>query len=231
MKIKDLKLSPISLFSHELKTPLCTLKLGLDILQKSPQTEKNKELITMMEQELSRIIVFIQHQLDSNMLEDENNLLNLQWMSWDLMMKQLLKSFQLISNKKQIQIIAPATIENYEVLADSTWLFQALENLLSNAIKFSEPNSQIQIDYQVQKNHFTCSVQNQISSNKSKKDLDELLPHQDALFLKNSGLGVKIVEMIMEAHGGSLHSFIDTDKNKMTYAVSLSQVRALKKSA
>ena len=227
MKVKDLKLDPISLFSHELKTPLCVLKLNLDLLERNLHKKEDEELIQDMKKVLNDMIDFISHQLDLKMLDSKKNFLDSQWLSLNLIIEQTLKSLQAIAKKKHLRFVLSFNTEDYEVFADSVWLCKVLENLLSNAIKFSKPNSKIIVDYHIQKQNLRCSVKNTILKNSTESISADASHH----FFKNSGLGLKIIDMIIKAHEGEFYSLIDKKNATATHTIVLPQFRKLKKSA
>ena len=232
MKSKKIKIDPVSLFSHELKTPISALKLALSVISKSSQTEKNKELIDLMDEELDRMTNFICQQLDFKMLENKTDKMDFEWVSWQEVLDKVLKSFLLISKKKNIMIDVQSD-KHYEVLADGTWLRQALENVLSNAIKFSKENSKITINYGPTEQGFKISIKDQ-GIGLTKEEQNKILKSKkesDGVLMRGTGLGLHIIQNVILDHKGQVEIHSE-GKNKGTMiSIYLPEYRALEESA
>lgn len=240
MKLNKFKIDPISLFSHELKTPVSSLKLGLDILNRSPQSEKNKEIIDLMNEELNRLIGFISNQLDLKILEQKKDLIELDWQSWDKLLADTLKSLHLIAQKKQISFkVQNKTNKSFEVFADATWLAKALTNILANALKFSSKNSKIFINYELTNKGFKCSIKDQgvgLSQEQQKTlfknfKASNKKTENDKVFLENTGLGLLIVRDVIAGHGGFLEVKSDGKNQGTVISFYLPKFREFSKSA
>ncbi len=227
MKNKKLKIEPISLFSHELKTPLSSLKLAVHLLEKNCKSEKDKKIIQLMHDEIDQMIHFICNHLDLKILKEKKEFLNLEWHSWNKIVSKVLKTFQLMTQEKNITFKVNSNSE-FEAFIDSTWMTQALKNLLSNAIKFSPENSEILIDYNLKDTGFECSVVNQ----KEEKNLENFFPKSEKtsqFLLKNTGFGLTITKMIIENHGGSLS--VHSNEKKIKFSFFIPKAQLIKQSA
>ena len=69
MKAKEWEIDPVSLFSHELKTPLSSLRMGLDALQSQPKGEERQRILRLMREEVERMIGLVCGHLDQRLLE------------------------------------------------------------------------------------------------------------------------------------------------------------------
>ena len=227
---KKLKLDPVSLFSHELKTPLSSLKIAVELLKEDPS---QKDVLNLMEGELNKMISFIQNHLDTSISKQKKDLYNLEWESWDEMIQRVALSFSLILKKHQVHLkIDHNSFLHLEVFMDSVWLEQLLKNLISNAIKESPKNGTIYLDYKIIKDgQLEVSVRDEGKGLfPSKEDL--VNPQtQNSSFgeLRNTGLGLIISQEIAQAHGGEL-KIKPYDKGGF-FLFFLPHVRKLQKSA
>ncbi|MGI9549101.1 MAG: sensor histidine kinase [Bdellovibrionales bacterium] len=217
MDYKKLNIDPITFFSHELKTPLSSLKLALSLLKKEIQKEKNQKLLLLMEEELDHIINLICQHLDLNLLP-KKDLMDFQWESWNLVFSKILTRFQLLASRKQIHFkIIPSP--DLDVYMDSTWITQVLQNLLSNAIQYSPKGAEIVMNYEFKHQGLEFLIQNPNATS----------PSEDALF-KQTGLGLKIARSILENHEGSLTMLKQDGETKVTFFLPQAR-RSLKVSA
>lgn len=209
-----LELDPLSLFSHEIKTPLNTLKMGLDIIGKNPNSKDNREIIRLMEEELSYLTDFINGYLDFRLLKDKKDLMKFQWGSWKEVLFKALDSFQIPAQRNNVLFKvnnrSPKDFgeKDYEIFMDSRWMVQVLKNLLSNGLKFSPENSTLFIDYEYLPHEgLQCAVTDEGEgfSEKESSRLFELFytkPLSSQKEEKGTGLGLAIVKTIVENHGG-----------------------------
>ena len=214
MKDIKLELDPLSLFSHEIKTPLNTLKIGLDIIRKNPDSKDNQEIIRLMEEELNYLTDFINGYLDFRLLKNKKTLMKFQWSSWKDTLSKALDSFQIPAQQKNVLFKvnnrSPKEFgeKDYEVFMDSRWMVQVLKNLLSNGLKFSPENSTLFIDYEyLSDKGLQCAVTDEGEgfSEKESLKLFELFYTKPSVLQqesKGTGLGLAIVKTIVENHGG-----------------------------
>ncbi|HXU27866.1 MAG TPA: HAMP domain-containing sensor histidine kinase [Bacteroidia bacterium] len=135
--------------THELKSPLASVKLQLQTLQKHNLEEsvKNK----LMQKALAdneRLLRMIDNVLLASKAENENNVLRSEKINlFDTLIKLVEQAFE--ENKNRIRIVATETII---VDADEQFLSIIFSNLIENAIKYSPVNSIIEINMQSQNN-------------------------------------------------------------------------------
>src|SRR6185312_7884358 len=135
--------------THELKSPLASVKLQLQTLQKHNLEEsvKNK----LMQKALAdneRLLRMIDNVLLASKAENENNVLLSEKINlFDTLIKLVEQAFE--ENKNRIRIVATETII---VDADEQFLSIIFSNLIENAIKYSPVNSIIEINMQSQNN-------------------------------------------------------------------------------
>jgi len=208
--MKKLKIDPIIWFSHELKTPLSSLKLAIHLLKK----KTDLKTIDLMEQEIDHMIHLVCNHLDVQMLHQEIEM-KFDWHSVDEILSKVLNRFQLLLQKKNLKVKLNSHI-NCEAYIDDVWFHQVFENLLSNAVKFAPNRSTINIHYELQNKGITYSIHNKFQ-------------HHSLGHLKSTKLGLQIVQQIIEHHKGSFQF----QKNKQDFRVSfwIPKAHPIKKTA
>ena len=209
MKKKVLDIDIISFVSHELKSPLSTLKLNADMLLKQTSGE-NKKQVQMMCQEIDWIIQFISNTLDLKGIENYP-ILNFCWhnrVNWLSAIKSEIEQKTQLANKK-LKLYNLAD-KNILLHIDSVYMKQALMNLVINAIEHSPKNSLIELFFTLKKGKKFLQVQvkNQGLGLKP-KDMDKIFEpfySKKQGITKGTGLGLPISKKIIEAHGGSIYA-------------------------
>ena len=235
MKKAKWEIDPISLFSHELKTPLSSLKLALSLLEKN--FEKNKDLLPLMGLELDKMIDFITDNLDLRFIQEQKDMFQKKWQSFDPLLSQVCSSFQLIAQKEQVRFDVKKFIDgDFELFMDSKWLNCVLENLISNAIQHSPREGTIFIEYGLEKDQsFYFSVRDEGPGLKDKEKVFQKFYKQSLSTkegLKNTGLGLSIAKAIIIAHGGDISaSTYSKNSTGSLFRFLLPEFRLLKKSA
>ena len=221
-----LKLDPLSLFSHEIKTPLNTLKMGLDIIRKNPGSKESQEICRLMEEELNYLTDFINSYLNFHLLKDKKDLMEFQWSSWKDTLSKAVDSFQISAQKKNIvfevkdQSPEGFRQKDYEVFMDSRWMIQVLRNLLSNGLNFSPENSTICIDYEyLPREGLQCSITDEgrgFPEKDSARLFEAFYTRSSSLKkeAKGTGLGLAIVKTIVENNGGFVKAFSSKEVGK-----------------
>ena len=229
MKKNNFGLDPISLFSHELKTPLSSLQLALSLLEKD--FEKNKNLIPLLKQEVEYLSQFITDNLDLRVLQNKKDLMELKWHLFEPLVEKTCSSLKLLAQKENIEFKIKKPDLEFEIFMDSSWMFRVLYNLLSNALNFSVSESSIFIEFGLNADHvFYCLVKNTAYKPIDSKKVFDLFYTKDfKQKVKGTGLGLSLVEAIVQAHDGEIKAYSKSEDT--FFCFTLPKNRPLKRSA
>ena len=143
-----LTLNKIHFVSHQLKTPLATLKINIDLLKQTASKEQ-KEFVSIMEQELDRIAGFLSDTLDSEKRTARGGGLCLQWCQWNKLIQNVQNQLKYMFKHKKIKLHVPRAAEEIELYMDKVYMEQVMMNLLKNAVEHSPQNSTIDVNWQL----------------------------------------------------------------------------------
>lgn len=210
-ELNKLKSYFVSSVSHDMKTPLTSIKMFAEMLQSSKEvnSEKAKEYLQMIEGESSRLTRLIDNVLDFSNIERGVKQYNFENISLNDIVKQTLKmmQYQLKLNKFNVKLNL-AENENL-IYADRVAIEEALVNLISNSIKYSKEKKLIEVKTHVKDNFMVLSVKDE-GIGISPENLENIFHSFYRIDSKESqrtggvGLGLSIVKHIMDAHNGKI---------------------------
>ncbi|MBQ0757854.1 MAG: HAMP domain-containing histidine kinase [Amphritea sp.] len=195
--------------SHELKTPLTTLREGTDLLAEElagPLTENQKEIINLMQENSFSLQSLIEQLLDYNRLQHggEHEMQNQPILP---VINESLASHQLLLRQKQIKVTLPKQDSPWAV--DKGLLQRALSNLISNASVYGSEHGELKISLMTDDNNLTIDIGN-TGPEIPEVDLGKLFdPFYQGVnkrqgSVKGSGIGLSIARESIRAMGGNL---------------------------
>lgn len=131
----------ISIASHELKTPLTTVKGYLELLERSDKIEPEKQFIEKALKNANKLDNLIKDLLDVSKIQSGQLKLNLQEFNVDQLVDETIVSAKL--SNPQYEIVREGKFGDETIVADRMRIEQVLNNLLSNAIKYSPDERKI----------------------------------------------------------------------------------------
>lgn len=148
-KIEKIELSRdefVSNVSHEIKTPLSSIKVLSEslLIQKSVKKETYDEFLEDIVSETNRLTSIVNDLLDLVKLDQGETILNIEKDNLNILIKSIVKRFKGISNKKEIQLNY-ASKESVECEYDKLQMDLAITNIISNAIKYTPQKGSINI--------------------------------------------------------------------------------------
>jgi signal transduction histidine kinase len=206
----------LSITSHELRTPMTSIKGSLNLLASGmmgPIDPTCMKLINVAELETDRLIRLINDLLDLAKIEAGKLPLSTEWRNWAEIVERTAESLTGFASKAGVRIASQAIDtrhDSFEVFADADRVQQVLTNLISNAIKFSPEGSTVTIAHSIAENgDFLVHVTDQgpgISAEDQSLIFEKFRQGTSVEnpLVKGTGLGLAICKALVEEHGGHL---------------------------
>jgi signal transduction histidine kinase len=204
--------------SHEIRTPLNAIVGFTSILgEKDLSKDKQQAFIEIIMKSSDHLLSII-----NNIIEISNIEAGIVWVdetevNLNNLIEDLYNQFNLVSERKNIQLKRFCDINNEEVIirSDKTKLIQILANLLSNSLKFTEKGIII-IGYRVEENNILFYVSDTgigIPQNNFQKIFDRFFKVEESEYklYEGTGIGLSICKAYVELLGGHiwLNSTVD----------------------
>ena len=145
----DMKQGLISTVSHQLKTPLTSIRMAIHLLLEEKVgtlTEKQTELLLAARDDSDRLNAILEDLLDISRIESGKAPLHLDAVSPQALAAEVLEHFAVVFQDKGVTLksIVPEDLPN--ALVDKTRISHVFDNLLSNALKYTMPGGTVTIE-------------------------------------------------------------------------------------
>lgn len=202
----------VSNLSHELKTPVATVKVALEALQQFNQKndpERLTEYLTMAGLEMNRLELLINRVLSVSGLSGRRDLMVTEPVELKSLIKNTLRMMSARAEVAGASITLDVPDEEVVVSGDSLQLQGMLLNLLDNALKYGGPIPEISITLKETAGEVTMSVSDKgpgIAEPYREKVFERFfrIPTGNLHTVKGHGLGLSYARMVAGLHGGTL---------------------------
>lgn len=137
--------SLITDISHQLKTPLSSLRMSHELVQEIELTyEERQEFLIKEEQEIHRLEILLEElvnlsRLENNMIQIKRKLSSIKKTLTEAVNQVFMKAYS-----KDIKLQVDIE-DDFKIYHDSKWTVEAISNVLDNAIKYSNAGTCISI--------------------------------------------------------------------------------------
>lgn len=197
----------ISMVSHELKTPLTSIKAYAQLIGfslKDEESKKNRGFLLRMQAQINRLEALIMDLLDISRMDTGKLLLHRSQFDLNFMLAELISDLQLVnlSHKLIVTQNDPAS-----VFADRDKLVQVITNLVNNAVKYSPNADKVYISLSCNNDKVLFKIQDfgiGISEEKHNLVFERFHQISDVKQFSGLGLGLYISREIIHAEGGEI---------------------------
>jgi PAS domain S-box-containing protein len=215
----------ISMASHELKTPVTSIKGFTQVLLsrlKYSGDEQTQRFLARMDAQLNKLTKLINDLLDISKMQSGKLPLQKETFRLDLAVSEIVENLQAVTPTHQLWIEESVEVEVY---ADKDRIEQVLINLLTNAVKYSPDAKDVVIRVTKDEEQATVSVQDQgigIDIIHQQKIFERFYQVTDPMEKTYPGLGIGlyISHEIMQRHHGSL-KVVSSKGHSSTFSFSL----------
>lgn len=194
--------------SHELKTPIASIKMGAQLLDDGRIGALNKEqkhLVATIKGETGRLLKITGELLNVAQLETGNIQLDIQSVRPREIIDYARQAVEFQAGQRNISLVSKIEEDLPAIRADMEKTSWVLVNLISNAIRYSEPGSTVVLTVYRKEERVNFSVEDKGPGIKKQ--------HQARVFEKfyrapgsgkGTGLGLAISKDFIEAQGGTI---------------------------
>jgi len=219
-RLNDLKSDFISRVSHELKTPLASIRAASDVIAQAKigaLNRKQEKMLRIITEETGNLVCLVEDLLDISEIESGRIELEFGRCSLSEAARASLEQFKVRYREKGVALLDAVLPACPPIQADTKRIRQVFHHLLSNALKFTPAGGRVELKVAVEEQEGDDGMRTMLVASVSdsgigiaRKDLERIFDkfHQtenlNTRSAGGSGLGLSISKFLVEAHGGEL---------------------------
>lgn len=216
-KLESSRRSFVANVSHELKTPMTSIAGFIDgILDGTIPAEKHEYYLKIVSDEVRRLSRLVVAMLNMSKMESGDFEMKPKNYNISDQIIHILLTFEQKIEKKNIEILGLDDLKPHRVRADTDMIYQVIYNLFDNAVKFTNTGGYIKINVRDVNDKTEVSIKNSgegINPSELTKIFERFykVDKSRSLDAKGAGLGLYIVKMMVEMHGGRIYAKSDSE--------------------
>ncbi len=229
-KLAEVKMRFFTNVSHELRTPLTLMLSPVEqLLKREPLSKEGRQYAQLIDKNAKRMQRFVDQLLELRQIQEHKYTLNKSLVDIVDLVKQVLGSFKVLAEEKNITVQENLPGEPLFLLIDRDNIEIVLYNLSSNAFKYAPPNSNIILNLTIDVFEETVMIS---VLDEGPGVREEALPEIFDLFhveaissektAKSSGIGLSLSKELVHLHGGDIWATNrDTGGLEVTFTLKL----------
>lgn len=209
----------VSNVSHELRTPMTSIGGFIDgILDGTIPKEKTNYYLNIVSGEIRRLSRLVVAML--NMSKIESGTFEMKASNYDISNQiiHILLTFEQKIDEKNIEIQGLENLHPTYIVADADMIYQVIYNIFDNAVKFTNDGGYIHVDMREINDFIEVHIKNSgigIKAEELSKVFERFykVDKSRSLDAKGAGLGLYIVKMMVEMHGGSIWALSEDESS------------------
>lgn len=213
-QLTQIKMDFISSVTHELKTPLTSIRLLAETirLQRVKDHKSKQDYLNTIGHEAERLSRLINNVLDFSRIEKGSRQYTFEPANLSQLVHTALATVEFTLKENDFRLTK--NIEsNVTAIVDADALEQALLNLLSNSIKYSQERKDISVEVWQDEQYVHLQIKDRgvgIAPSEHEKIFEKFYRSENTS--SGAGLGLTVVRHIVDAHGGRIE--LDSDINR-----------------
>ena len=206
----EVKTNLVSTVSHELKTPLTSIRMGLHLLLEErigSLNPKQLELLVAAREDSERLLRMINDLLDLARLESGQTRQRLEVVSPGALIEEALPDLRSLAEAHDSRLVADVAPDLPEVAVDSRQIGHVFSNFVSNAARFSKAGEEIVLSVKPVGKAVRFSVLDHgpgIAKEFQPRVFERFFRIPGTEESNGVGLGLAIAKEIVVSHGGSI---------------------------
>lgn len=199
--------SNITDVTHQLKTPVASLKLSLDIaLSEQYAEQERKKFAEQAEVQINKLDLMLDGLAKISQLETDLIQLRPQKLSLQLLINQAVNSVIMKAVEKEMELEVELA-EDRMVYVDEKWTLEALGNVLENAVKYAPEKTTVKVQVSSLVTYVLVEIKDEgpgITKEEQNKIYQRFYRGSHSDSVEGSGVGLYLTRKIIEEQGGTI---------------------------
>lgn len=211
-RLDDMRKEFVADVSHELKTPITTIKSYTEtLLNYDVDKESSDEFLSVIDEECDRMAKIVRELLQLSNFDAKRVKLNKENVDISKLIETIYSKIKMSTEYKNQTIVINKSKDYQEICADKDTLEQVFLNIITNAIKYTDNGGKIEISILRKDKDMIITIKDN-GMGIPKKDLKRIFERfyrVDKARVRSkenggTGLGLPIAKDIVESHGGKM---------------------------
>lgn len=220
----------ISIASHELKTPLTSIKGYLQLLDAIEDKQPNRSYVVKALNNVNKLEQLIRDLLDVSKIQSGQLELNMKEFDMDQLLDETISAIQMVSGTHKI-VWENNFNNNVTILADRQRIEQVLTNLLSNAIKYSPGERKVMVYSKKTETELIIKIRDfglGIPKEERLNIFERFYRTKDlSMTITGFGLGLYICRDIVSRHNGKIWMEAEEKGSAFYFSLPLKNLQAM----
>jgi signal transduction histidine kinase len=209
-KLQEQKKNFLLSVTHELKSPLASIKLLLQTIQKRDLSKAQiQDFIGKSLLDIERLDDMVENMLLASKIENSSYTFPKAKFSLSVLVDSIVNRLQITKCDGNQQIINAEIEPKIEITGDKFALTSVVTNLIENAIKYSKPCEAVEVKLFAKEGKIHFQVADHgigIADNEKTRIFDRFyrVGSEDTRNTKGTGLGLYIVKQVLDKHEASI---------------------------
>lgn len=199
--------SNITDITHQLKTPVASLKLSLDIaLSEQYAEQERKKFAEQAEVQINKLDLMLDGLAKISQLETDLIQLRPQKLSLQLLINQSVNSVIMKAVEKEMELEVELAADRM-VYVDEKWTLEALGNVLENAVKYAPEKTTVKVQVSSLVTYVLVEIKDEgpgITKEEQNKIYQRFYRGSHSDSVEGSGVGLYLTRKIIEEQGGTI---------------------------
>ncbi len=206
----ELKRGVISTVSHQLKTPLTSIRMAIHLLLEErvgPLGDKQVELLMAAREDSDRLHAILNGLLDISRMESGKVQMDFRAVSPGPMVLDAVEPFRVAAQDQGVMLKVEIPADLPDVWVDMTRIVHVFGNLMSNALKYTPAGGTITLSALAEEKEVRFSISDTgrgIPKQHLPRIFEQFFRVPDQAKETGAGLGLAIVKEIIQAHAGEV---------------------------